>query len=131
MLLVILGLVALPLIALAVANTRPAPTAAPSLSDQLTAWQRSHPGYTCSITSQTDQTITADCKKDSGGASSSVGRSGMWQSETVTAVSLTISNGTTRGAGFVFSPPNQPVTLTPGTAPHRLAGQSAEYGQPL
>ena len=96
MLLVVLGLVALPLIALAVANTRHSHTATPSLSEQLAAWQRSHPDYTCSVTSQTDRTITADCEKSVGGATS----------ETMTAVSLRISNGSLHGAGFHFSPPS-------------------------
>ena len=94
MLLVILGLVALPLIALALANTRN--TATPSLSEQLVAWQRSHSDYTCSVTSQTDRTITADCEKSVGGATS----------ETMTAVSLRISNGSLHGAGFPFSSPS-------------------------
>jgi hypothetical protein len=94
LLFVVLGLVALPLIALAAANTRN--TATPSLSEQLAAWQRSHPDYSCSVTSQTDQTITADCEKGVGGATS----------ETMTAVSLRISNGSLHGAGFHFSSPS-------------------------
>ena len=72
LLLVILGLVALPLIALAVANTRHSHTATPSLSEQLAAWQRRHPDYTCSVTSQTDQTITADCEATKSGGSATI-----------------------------------------------------------
>ena len=98
LLLVILGLVALPLIALAVANTRPSHTATPSLSEQLAAWQRRHPDYTCSVTSQTDQTITADCEAIKSGSSAA--------SVTVSVVSLRISNGSLHGAGFQFSSPS-------------------------
>jgi hypothetical protein len=79
-----LGHVALPLIGLVVATTRN--TATPNLSEQLA----------CSVTSQTNQTITADCEKSVGGATS----------ETMTAVSLRISNGSLHGAGFRFSSPS-------------------------